>query len=297
MKKFAMLLILALFAISISSVFAQDTQNDAEETDEVQSVTVQREVVVCPGRNVLKSVRIAAELVVEFSSINGEWEIPIGVKGDSENGYTVTIGELVLNCDSTSADVVQIDRSEAFGLNTPPPEPENPPGVAEAEDGYLIVYQGPANLRSCDNPECSRIAIVRGGDALIALGRNASATWWFVQAGDLRGWIWNDLVRIRGDLSGIPIIQTDGEPVTPRVYIGYPGNPLYDELSTAGKVVCKVQGGLEYPLLGRTSDDSWLWIEAQCLDGTTAQGWIEGKYAAIRNLGNVYVPVVGPKGP
>lgn len=290
MKKFAMLLTLALLVLSSGIVFAQDT--------EVTVVEVPDTLVICPGHNVVRSIRLAADLFVQFSSVNGEWDIPIDITvQDTDNGYVITFGEFALNCSSSAEDVNSIDRSEAFGMNVAPPEPENPIGLAEELDGHLIVYQGPANLRSCDNPECSRIAIVRGGDTLVALGRNASATWWFVQAGDLRGWIWDDLVRVRGNLTGIPIIRTDGEPVTPRVYIGYTGNPIYDELSIDGEVICAVQGGLEYPLIGRTSDDSWVWIEAQCIDGSTVQGWVAGEQVIIRNLGNVYVPIVGAEGP
>ena len=295
MKKFAMLLILVLFVLSVGVIFAQD---DEAANSSTEVIFVPNVAVICPGHNVMRTIRLAADLLLEFGSVNGEWEVPSVLSlTETEEGTTIVVGNFVLNCDSSAADISKIDRSEAFGLNQAPPEPENPLGLAESQDGHLIVYQGPANVRSCANPECSRIAIVRGGDTLVALGRNASSTWWYVQVGELRGWIWNDLVRIRGNLTGIPIIVTEGEPEAPHVYLSYPGNPIYDELSVDGKIICPIQAGLNYPLIGRTSDDSWLWIEALCLDGTTVQGWVNAEYVAIRNLGNVFVPVVGIKGP
>jgi hypothetical protein len=293
MKKFVMLLIFTLLLVLVGSVFAQnDTTTDV--------IVVPDIIVICPGQGVLQSVRIAAELVLEFNSVNGTWDVPFGTVSETDNGIIVEIGYLQLSCGSSAGDVTQIDRSDAVGLNEAAPQPENPTGLAESQAGHLIVVTGPANLRSCDYPTCSQVAIVRGGDVLVALGRNGSSgsnAWWFVQAGEIRGWIWSDLVAIRGDVSGIPIIETDGETTIARVYIGFTGNPIYDELSAAGQGICTVQGGLEYPLLGRNSDTSWVWIEAQCVDGTIVQGWMDARNVAIRNTGQVFVPIVGATGP
>lgn len=295
MKKFAMLLILALLLVLVGSVFAQDGSTTAGGNPTV--IAVPDTIVICPGQSILKSIRAAAKLVLEFNSVNGTWEVPFGTVSDTDNGIIINVGYLELNCSSSAGDVTRVDRSEAVGLNETAPEPENPVGLAESQNGHLIVITGPANLRSCDQPTCSQVAVVRGGDVLVVLGRNArSNTWWFVQAGDTRGWIWDDLVAIRGNVTGVPVIQTDGEATVARVYIGFTGNPIYNELSASGGSICAVQGGLEYPLIGRNSDTSWVWVEVQCVDGTIVQGWMDANNVAIRNLGNVFVPIVGPDG-
>ena len=213
---------------------------------------------------------------------------------------TVTIGRIRLNCDSTESVFTVIDRSPAVDPGAAPPEPENVPVIPETQSGYLIVNIENANLRSCDQPTCSQVAVVHGGDYLIVLGTNGEEDdrlWWYVQAGDVFGWIWGDLVLGRGDLTDVPVIETDGEPTPPTVYVGFSGNPIYSDLSLTG-IVCNIAPGDHYPLLGRDSvDDEWFWIEATCLDGTVAQGWIDAEQVAVRNTGLVPVPIVGWTGP
>src|SRR5690606_33538605 len=130
------------------------------------------------------------------------------------------------------------------------------------------------------------------GTRLIVLGRNAGSSWWFVQAGEYRGWIWSGLVIARGDLTDVPVVATQGERTPPTVNVGYTGNPIYNELYTAGVVICPVQGGREFPLIGRNADTSWLLVEAICTDGSAATGWMDAQFLAIRNTGQVDVPIV-----
>lgn len=300
MQKVTALLILAVFLLGIGMVFAQDaTQTpQPEATEEVTIIEVPNVLVLCPGENVLPSVRAAAELVVDFTDTDGVITIPTGNVVDAENGYIVEVTEIEINCTTPEAEVAaEIDRSDSAGVNETIAQPENPVGLAATQEGYLIVNSPNVNLRSCDHPNCARVGIVHGGDELIVLGRNEDTSWWYVQAGEVRGWIFAELVLIRGDLTGTAVIATEGEPTPPSVYIGFTGNLIYDVLSINGQAICAVQGGQEYPLLARNADDTWLWIEAQCVDGTIVQGWISADVVAIRNTGNVFVPIVGIEGP
>jgi hypothetical protein len=300
MQKFTALLILTVFIMGIGMVFAQDATStpNPEATEEVTIIEVPDVLVICPGENVLPTVRDAAELVIDFTDTDGVITIPSGNVLEAENGYIVEVTEIEINCDTPEAEVAaELDRTEGTGVNETVPQPENAPGVASTQPGYLIVNSTNVNLRSCDNPNCSRVGIVHGGDELIVLGRNEDTTWWYVQAGEVRGWIFAELVLIRGDLSGTAVVETEGEPTPPSVYIGFTGNLIYDVLSENGQAICAVQGGREYPLIARNADDTWLWIEAECTDGRIVQGWISADVVAIRNTGNVFVPIVGINGP
>lgn len=288
MQKFSALLILAVFLLGIGAVFAQD---------DVEIVEVPDVLLICPGEGVLDSIRAAAALVVDFTDTDGVITVPSATVRDAENGVVVEVREVEISCETPVEEVVDaIDRSPSAGVAETIPQPENPVGLAATQAGYLIVNSPNVNLRSCDHPNCARVGIVHGGDELIVLGRNEEATWWYVQVGDVRGWIFAELVVIRGDLSGTAVVATEGEPTPPSVYIGFTGNLLYDILSVEGQAICTVQAG-EYPLIARNSDTTWLWIEAVCTDGSTAQGWIDADVVAIRNTGAVFVPIVGITGP
>jgi hypothetical protein len=296
MKKFAALLILAVFVLGIGAVLAQETEDDNNTVLVV--ITVPDVLVICPGDYVLPAVREAAELVVEFTVVDETITIPYANIIDTDDGKILEVGFVELSCETAPEEVAEeIDRSPGAGVNEVIAQPENPIGLASTQAGYLIVNSTNVNLRSCDEPTCSRVGIVHGGDELIVLGRNEDTSWWYVQAGDVRGWILAELTLIRGDLTGTAIVETDGEPTPPSVYIGYTGNLIYDVLSINGQAICAVQGNQEYPLIARNSDTTWVWIEAQCTDGRIVQGWIDADAVAIRNTGNVFVQIVGPEGP
>ncbi|MGB7342187.1 MAG: hypothetical protein WBC91_25040 [Phototrophicaceae bacterium] len=292
MRRLFVLFLVALMALSTSVVMAQDSSD-------IITIELPDILVICPGQSVFPTAREFAELVVEFQDADDVMVVPAGVINESNGVTTITIGRVRLTCDSTASTFAQIDRSPAAPINTTLPQPNNLPGVAETQSGYLVVNVLNANLRSCDQPTCSRIAIVNNSDYLVVLGDNGATgdrLWWFVQAGDIRGWIWGDLVDGRGDLTDVPIVQTVGELAPATVYIGYTGNPLYNNLTASGQVICQVAAADNYPLLGRNSDTSWLWIEAQCVDGSTVQGWMNANNVAIRNTGNVFVPILNADG-
>ena len=223
MKRFFALFLIALIAISASVVMAQEEDIIVIELPDV--------LVICPGEGASQAVREVARLVIEFQDNDDVMVVPFGNVAEINGVTTVTIGRVRLTCDSTVDEFLQIDRSPAGEINEPLPQPENLPGIAETQTGYLVVTTLNANLRSCDQPTCTRVGIVHSSDFLVALGINGESgdrLWWYVQADDIRGWIWGDLVAGRGDLTDIPIVETEGEPTPATVYIGFTGNPIYD---------------------------------------------------------------------
>lgn len=294
MKRLFALFLVALLTMVIGVVSAQESSSD-----DIITITIPDVLVICPGESVLPTVREAARLVIEFADAEDVLVVPFGTVSESDGVTTVTIGRIRLTCDSTASEFELIDRSPATPINQPIPQPDNVIGVAETQEGYLVVTTLNANLRSCDQPTCSRVGIVNSSDFLVALGTNGESgdrLWWYVQAGDVRGWIWGDLVVVRGDLTNLPIIATEGEPAQATVYIGYTGNPIYNVLGESAQAICSVQASDNYPLLGRNFDTTWVFIEAQCTDGTTVQGWMNANNVAIRNTGEVFVPIFNSDG-
>lgn len=198
---------------------------------------------------------------------------------------------VVLNCDTEPELLELIDPAPAFPRNTAPPRPKNDADATDDLPGYAIVNTSAANLRSGPGPGFTRVAVVDGGDRLVVLGRNRNETWWYVQAGDTRGWIWGQIVVLRGSLRNVPYMEAVGEIIQPTLVVSFAGNPVYDELSAAGRAICSIPGGGEWNVVARNSRSTWFLIETVCQDGTPITGWISADKGVLRNPGAVNIPV------
>ena len=296
MKKLTLLLSVVLVFSLANAALAQDIISIGTTTS--FTADLPDIVVSCPPSAISKVTLNNSELAFGFDNLSDVLLVPQANIAETESGTRVlNITAIVLTCDSTPEEVSVIDVSPSVILDEPIPLPENIEGLAESLSGYAIVNTTSANLRSCDSPTCTRVAIVHGGDSLIVLGRNANQSWWYVQAGDIRGWIWDDLVVLRGDLSDVPYVRTEGEPTPPTAYVGFTGNPVYDGLSSGSHMICAIQGNREYLIVGRNArNTTWLLLEALCLDGTEVTGWLSADAALIRNTGGVAVPIVSGTG-
>jgi hypothetical protein len=180
--------------------------------------------------------------------------------------------------------------SPSVPINTAPPTDANVDGTAEQQAGYLIVNTTNAYLRSGDSADYTFVGVVRGGQSLIALGVNEGRTWWFVQAGELRGWINNDLVIVRGNLTDLPIVVAMGEVARPTLFI-HIAQPMYN--APNGSPLCNLSAERDYYIVALTDTDPlWYQIEADC-DGTPIEGWILAENGSFRNPGNVDIPFGG----
>lgn len=185
--------------------------------------------------------------------------------------------------------------SPSVGLNQSSPLVANPQNIGRNYEGYLIVNTFRANLRSGDGVGYTVVARVSGGTELIVLGVNEARTWWFVEVDETRGWINNDLILVRGNLTNTPIltldeIEIEGEILPPRFYL-WIITPLRAIPSERGATICQLEGDLEYVIIGRTGDSSWYLVEAICGD-VWVEGWFKADAGAIRNLGRLPIPVV-----
>lgn len=185
------------------------------------------------------------------------------------------------------------ETDEPVALNSVPPRPFNPPAVIENQPGYAIVNTDNLFLRSGDNPRYTVIGIIDGGTQLAVLGRNETRTWWYVQVGGLRGWVTNEFLILRGNLTGVPVVPVLGEYTQPSLYVGYTGNPVYVAPFLFSRVVCTIPGDILYPVVGRTASSDWYLLEVPCGadEGETVQAWLQADRGLLRNPGAINIPV------
>lgn len=167
----------------------------------------------------------------------------------------------------------------------------NPEDVAGIQPGYLVVNTFRLNVRSGDGPEYTIVGQVAGGEELAVLGVNETRTWWYVQSGDVRGWVITTQVINRGDLTGTPVLEAQGVILPPRYFI-YGRTDLYSSASRTSTVLCEIPGDREYVVVGRNSFFTWLVVEASC-DGVAVEGWLplNEDLGALRNLGDVPIEI------
>ncbi len=181
-------------------------------------------------------------------------------------------------------------------LNTAPPRPVNPPGLAESQPGYAIVNTDNLFLRSGDGVQYDPVAVLDGGTRLIVLGSNGrfgdpDRLWWYVEVGDLRGWVKSEFLILRGDLRGLPVVPVTGTITQPALFVPL-NNPLYNTPSYGGRILCEIQGGVAYPAVGINEPGaSWFQIEAMCGE-TPVLGWLPGDRGLIRNPAGLALPIV-----
>lgn len=295
MKKIALLMLLVLLVSLAGGTLAQDDGTESPNTDTtVTIIPLDGVFVICPPEQLAQVTLERAELVLSFKEDDDVLVVPNGEVVGEEGAQVLVLTEVRLSCASSTDAATLMEVSEPVEINATAPRPTNLDGIVETQTGYGIVNTDNANVRTCDAPECARVAVVDGGTELVVLGRNADDSWWYVQIGDVRGWIWGDLIVLRGDLSDTPVVYTEGEPTPPTAYVGFAGNPLYAEPFYSGGIVCYLPGGVEHLIVGRTSGDTWLELDATCEDGVVRRGWLLGEAAAIRNTGRVYVPITAP---
>jgi uncharacterized protein YraI len=199
--------------------------------------------------------------------------------------------------------LAEVDGSTApsVPLNTAPPRPVNETDVVGALSGYAVVNTDNLFVRSGPGTEYTPVGIVDGGTYLIVLGRSdatlpddSGELWWYIEVGGLRGWVNSALLALRGDLSGVGVVEPQGELIPASVYVGFTGTRLYSEPSTGSAVVCTLVGNLFYPVLARDSaTPNFYYVEASCENGRTLEGWLPLESVIYVNDAGAPVPIFG----
>ncbi|MBA3868401.1 MAG: hypothetical protein ABI970_26015 [Chloroflexota bacterium] len=188
--------------------------------------------------------------------------------------------------------VISSAASDSVDINAVPPRPTNADDVTSKLPGFLVVNTDNLSLRSGDGPDYTLVGIVDGGTKLIPLGRNLKFTWWFVQAGDIKGWAKAEFLVARGDLTNVTVVPAEGE-ITPATFFVYGKTPLLSAPAVGAVPLCTIPGNIEYLTTGRTKATDWYEIQATC-DNAVVKGWIAASLGAFRGPAGTILPVTAP---
>jgi hypothetical protein len=179
--------------------------------------------------------------------------------------------------------------SPSVPLNGVPPRPSVELQVESLLDGYLIVNTDNLSVRSGPDVKYTVVGIVDGGTRLVPLGRNKDGSWWYVQAGELVGWVKAEFTIIRGDVSGAGVIPSFGEITQPSLFV-YSNNTVFASARDNSLPLCSLTGNMAYPIVGRDKAGTWFQLQVTC-DGTLVKGWIAATQGALRNPARLFIPV------
>jgi uncharacterized protein YgiM (DUF1202 family) len=227
-----------------------------------------------------------------------------GIGGGDLSAYSIFDTLVLLSGDDftfTEANAFSLpvdgSTSPSAEINTAPPRPEAALTVEDLPSslsGYAVVATDNLNLRSGNGVQFTRVGILDGGTPVIVLGRDRFAedneTWWYVQAGELRGWVNGSLLVYRGDLTDVPVVPVRGELDTARAIFGFDSIILYNLPTEFSRTLCTIPGGQEYAIIGTTEREQWYQLEATC-NGVSVVGWVPESQVTVRNPG-VLIPIV-----
>jgi uncharacterized protein YgiM (DUF1202 family) len=84
------------------------------------------------------------------------------------------------------------------------PAPTNP---NPSQTGYTVTTLTDLNIRSQATTGSALLGLLRTGQTVAVVGRNANSTWWQIQNGGITGWVSASFARIQSgaDINRIPI--------------------------------------------------------------------------------------------
>lgn len=196
---------------------------------------------------------------------------------------------------------------------TPGSATATPTPVTQAINFTGVVNTGALNVRSGPGVQFGRIAAVYFGDGVILLGRNADATWLYIQtASTVRGWVNARYITPSNNIGLLPVVDASVSTPTPGGPILTPTPIFLTPLPTAvpgpttvpntgvvntGNLNVRGGPGVGYArvssvslnavvsLLGRNLDSSWAHIATG-----THEGWVNARYlTSSSSIGNLPV--------
>jgi len=168
---------------------------------------------------------------------------------------------------------------------------------AGTADAQTVTVTPTVNLRIRSGPgtNFAQVGLIPAGATVPALGRNEASNWVFIEYDGTRGWVAAWYTNIGGSLASVPVTSEEGvaspaqdtgvratTTVNLRIRRGPGTNFEFIALAPQGSVL---------PVLSRTADSSWLYIDR---NGT--RGWVAGWYTNVAGDLNV-VPVAGSDQP
>ncbi|GAB4575084.1 MAG: hypothetical protein Kow0077_24870 [Anaerolineae bacterium] len=159
------------------------------------------------------------------------------------------------------------------------------PSVQQGPPAILGV-SCPQNLRSLPSLNGARIDVLQPADGIpTIIGRSADATWLYVQTADgKQGWTYaGACLRVQGDLTTLPLWESDGYVGPPVAYINCPQYLRAQPVATSAAVrILRPEDG-PLPVMATTEEGTWIYL--QLADGTS--GWTANA-ACVTVLGRVW---------
>jgi uncharacterized protein YraI len=154
----------------------------------------------------------------------------------------------------------------------PDTEPAAPPESPEPASLVTATATTAVRIRSGPDVSSEQIGLLPLNTEVPVSGINGDGTWLFIDYEGLSGWVAGWLMRINGDLSGVPILDVPQQDSAPTA-------------TSASTIHIRAGPGTEYsplgnlpanesvPIIGRSGGNPWLLIEYQHIQGWVA-GWL-----------------------
>lgn len=178
---------------------------------------------------------------------------------------SVAVTSLPVVDSSVSTPVPGVPTSTPVGA-TATPTPVGPTAVPNT----ATINTGSLNMRSGPGVGYVRVTTVDSGQLVWLLGRNLDTTWVQVaKADNVQGWVNGRYLVTSSSLSNLPVTSQSGTGTIVAGNLNVRSTP-----GVSGSVVTVASYGSAATLLGRTSDNAWLYIRAS--DGK--EGWVNAGY-------------------
>jgi uncharacterized protein YgiM (DUF1202 family) len=100
-------------------------------------------------------------------------------------------------------------------IGTANPSAQSPSPTPTFNGPQASILSATLNVRGGPGTTYALVGVLKVGDTVAIVGRNADRSWWVIQSGPLRGWIINssNYITVSGDTSTVPLVAAPPSPV------------------------------------------------------------------------------------
>lgn len=240
-----------------------------------------------------REVPTANPITVSVISLAGNGQAQEVVYSASSNCDGLKAGVAANPATSTATVAVgsgSTNVSPSISVGGEVPVPTTSAAAIESLPYYVIINTPAVNMRSGTGPQYTVVGVLTGGTRAAVVGRNKNRSWWLLEAGNVRGWVSNEFVAVRGDLTDVPEVPNQGE-LQPITFVTSLEKTVFSEANNYDiNQVCTIPAG-EYRVIGKDSFNVFYQLEARCTDGRVVPAWIRGDEGAFRNPAVLALPV------
>lgn len=150
----------------------------------------------------------------------------------------------------------------------PPPAPDAPRARIAAR--FL-------NMRNDSGLHGDVVDLISMDQVLPVVGRNSLGTWLQLAHGDLHAWVNASYVEAE-NLGRVPVTDGSPAPVTSVMATVTTGTLNVRALPRLGsRRLLKIHEAERYPVLGRSLDEEWLWLNVNGVNGWAHSNWLDAQ--------------------